>query len=77
MRKDVKFMNRYLNFVFLFILFTIAPVSPIAAQTQTSNANGYDWVDLGLSVKWTTTNLGASSTKGYGDFYEWGTVPNQ
>lgn len=77
MRKDLKFMNRYLNFVFLFILFTIAPVSHIAAQTQTGKANGYEWVDLGLSVKWATTNLGASSTKGYGDFYEWGAAPNQ
>lgn len=30
------------------------------------------YVDLGLSVKWATCNLGASSPEGYGDYYAWG-----
>ena len=30
---------------------------------------GHDWVDLGLSVKWATTNVGASKPEGYGTFY--------
>ncbi|MBP5397663.1 MAG: hypothetical protein J6Y32_03385 [Bacteroidales bacterium] len=29
-------------------------------------------VDLGLSVKWATCNLGATSPEGYGDYYAWG-----
>lgn len=29
-------------------------------------------VDLGLSVKWASFNLGASSPEGYGDYYAWG-----
>lgn len=29
-------------------------------------------VDLGLSVKWATTNVGASSPGDYGDYYAWG-----
>ena len=29
-------------------------------------------VDLGLSVKWASVNLGASSPEDYGDFYSWG-----
>ena len=29
-------------------------------------------VDLGLSVKWATCNLGASSPEEYGDYYAWG-----
>lgn len=29
-------------------------------------------VDLGVSVKWATCNLGASKPEGYGDFYAWG-----
>ena len=29
-------------------------------------------VDLGLSVKWASFNLGASAPEGYGDFYAWG-----
>lgn len=33
-------------------------------------------VDLGLSVKWASCNLGASSVEDYGDYYAWGeTVP--
>jgi hypothetical protein len=33
--------------------------------------DGYDYVDLGLSVKWATCNLGASSMEGLGDYYAW------
>ena len=29
-------------------------------------------VDLGLSVKWATMNVGASSPEGYGDYFAWG-----
>ena len=31
-----------------------------------------DYVDLGLSVKWATFNIGATSPYGYGDYYCWG-----
>lgn len=31
-------------------------------------------VDLGLSVKWASCNLGASSPEDYGDYYAWGEV---
>ena len=30
------------------------------------------YVDLGLSVKWATCNLGADSPEEYGDYYAWG-----
>lgn len=33
---------------------------------------GHAYVDLGLSVKWATCNLGASSPDESGDFYGWG-----
>lgn len=36
--------------------------------------NGYEWVDLGLSVRWATCNLGANKPYGYGDFYSWGAL---
>lgn len=32
----------------------------------------HQFVDLGLSVKWATCNLGASVPQGYGDYYAWG-----
>ena len=34
--------------------------------------NGHEHVDLGLSVKWATCNVGANSPEEYGDYYEWG-----
>ena len=36
-----------------------------------------EFVDLGLSVKWANTNLGAEHEYDYGDYYMWGsTTPN-
>ena len=32
----------------------------------------HDWIDLGLSVKWATCNVGASSPEEYGGYYAWG-----
>ena len=34
--------------------------------------NDHGYVDLGLSVKWATCNVGASSPSDYGDYYAWG-----
>lgn len=36
--------------------------------------NGYTWVDLGLSVKWATCNVGADSIHHYGNYFAWGEV---
>ena len=32
----------------------------------------HDYVDLGLSVKWATCNVGADSPEDYGDYFAWG-----
>lgn len=42
-----------------------------------SEANGWTlftptYVDLGLSVKWATCNVGATTPYGYGDYFAWG-----
>ena len=34
--------------------------------------NGYEYADLGLSVKWATMNIGANSPEEYGDYFAWG-----
>ncbi len=34
--------------------------------------NGHEYVDLGLSVKWATCNVGATSPEDYGGYYAWG-----
>lgn len=40
----------------------------------TGSINGHAWVDLGLSVKWATMNVGASSPGDSGDYFAWGEV---
>ena len=40
--------------------------------TTLDPANGREYVDLGLSVKWATCNVGASSPEEYGDYFAWG-----
>ncbi len=45
--------------------------SPIGGSTD---GNGHQAVDLGLSVKWATTNVGADTPGGYGDYYSWGEI---
>lgn len=37
-----------------------------------SDYNGHTYVDLGLSVKWATCNVGADSPEEYGDYFAWG-----
>ena len=34
--------------------------------------NGHEYVDLGLSVKWATYNVGANKPEDYGDYFAWG-----
>lgn len=35
-------------------------------------ANGYEYVDLGLSVNWATCNIGANKPEDYGLYFAWG-----
>lgn len=37
-----------------------------------SNTGSHEYVDLGLSVKWATCNVGASKPEDYGNYYAWG-----
>ena len=46
---------------------TLAAYSP-----ATGSSNGYGYVDLGLSVKWATCNVGANKPEEYGDYFAWG-----
>lgn len=42
------------------------------ANEQTNNTCEY--VDLGLSVKWATCNVGANSPEEYGSYFAWGEI---
>lgn len=41
---------------------------------ENGSENGYQFVELGLSVKWATFNVGATMPEEYGDYYAWGEV---
>ena len=57
-----------------------AGTATITASCQDKTANcvvtvrevQYEYVDLGLSVKWATFNVGATKPEEYGDYYAWG-----
>jgi hypothetical protein len=41
-------------------------------------SKGHAYVDLGLSVKWATCNVGATKPEDYGDYFAWGeTAPKE
>lgn len=39
---------------------------------QNGTHKGHEYVDLGLSVKWATCNVGATTPEGFGDYFSWG-----
>ena len=41
-------------------------------EPQNPTENGHEYVDLGLSVKWATMNIGANAPEEYGDYFAWG-----
>lgn len=44
----------------------------LCATAQTAKETPADAVDLGLSVKWASHNVGARKAEDYGDYYAWG-----
>ena len=46
----------------------------VSSRSQSSQTNEpkVEYVDMGLSVKWATCNLGAKKPEEYGDYYAWG-----
>ena len=51
--------------------YTLAKETPKATPTPASTG-GHEYVDLGLSVKWATCNVGANKPEDYGDYFAWG-----
>jgi len=54
-----------------FVLLTVFSSLTFFLNAQ-NKEKGHDYVDLGLSVKWATCNVGASTPEDYGNFYAWG-----
>ena len=58
---------RPLCVLFAMLLIQAASVSVFAQDTVQ-----HEYVDLGLSVKWATCNIGTDKPEDYGDYYAWG-----
>ena len=58
----------YGEYIFPFDLDTC----PCCGLSLIINNNGHEFVDLGLSVKWATCNVGAEKPEEYGDYFAWG-----
>lgn len=58
------------------LIATVAGVLFVVAGKAQTTASGtiadHDYVDLGLSVKWATCNVGALLPEDYGDYFAWG-----
>lgn len=46
---------------------SVTPADPVLSGYE----NGYEWVDLGLSVKWATQNIGAKTATDIGNYFYW------
>lgn len=49
-----------------------AGVPEADAKAVSNVINGHEFVDLGLSVKWATCNVGAEKPSEYGNYFSWG-----
>ncbi len=57
------------QFIFVFLCLSL-----FNSCEERSGENNHLFVDLGLSVKWATCNVGANSFEEYGDYFAWGEV---
>lgn len=70
--------SRLIKLTFVALVLGISTISCCQDKTTSNVENGegrhkgHTFVDLGLSVKWATCNVGAASPEDYGDYYAWG-----
>ncbi|MCQ2234489.1 MAG: hypothetical protein MJZ24_07120 [Paludibacteraceae bacterium] len=71
--KIIKFLHLFSIIVSLqIIVFSCSKDEDKDASIVSGSVGGHGYVDLGLSVKWATCNMGATKSTEYGDYYSWG-----
>lgn len=59
----------------IFYFVALVAISLMFLQCEQNElGKNHEYVDLGLSVKWATCNVGANSPEKYGDYFAWGEV---
>ena len=56
---------------------TVDQILTKMTEMTIGSENGHEWVDLGLSVKWATCNIGAKGPDDYGSRFAWGKFPQK
>ena len=68
--------NRYIqiiSFLIALLSFTTFPACEVDDEINFGkSSNSHEYVDLGLSVKWATCNVGANNPEDDGDYFAWG-----
>ena len=60
-----------------FLTLLLCAVSMSISAQEKRQVNGHEYVDLGLSVKWATCNIGATRPSEFGEYYVWRVVMMQ
>lgn len=68
------FMKKVFSLAICFMTLLFAGCGPSSSKVYTASGNidNHDYVDLGLSVKWATMNVGATKPEEYGNYFAWG-----
>lgn len=53
---------------------SVKPQKSVENPAKVRKTTKHDYVDLGLSVKWATSNLGATSPSDFGNYYAWAEI---
>lgn len=65
-------LTQQVLYVLAFAVICMTLVPGCKKEESSRNINGHEYVDLGLSVKWATCNVGADSPEEYGDYFAFG-----
>ena len=72
--KQTKYKSWLLTIVALLTIagLTVMGIRKYQAHQEDKKEQIHEYVDLGLSVKWATCNVGANKPEDYGDYFAWG-----
>lgn len=72
---NINFIKTIFSFAAMAILFSSCENEPYEwVDSSEPKGETIEMVDLGLSVKWASCNIGASDPWVYGNFYSWGEI---
>ena len=65
---------KYRSFVIVDEKYVYGMTEEFITKNNDDNLTKGEWIDLGLSIKWASHNIGAAKPEDYGDYYAWGEI---